>query len=209
MHAGGAFAYAGAEAVTLRIDGTETQVRRPRAGRPGRRAFVSGKKRQNTIKATVIGDGQSHTLWTGAARPGRMHDQTAVRTEGIAEKFRLHPQVKAEADEGFRGLHNEFPCQVSVPPKEPGNDVPLGEQYAWREYRRRQTSARICIEHAIAEHRQWRALQRHTSQRSTYTETHLAIAGLVSDRAVRRATRRKPSTALVPLQQAARWSLTS
>jgi hypothetical protein len=36
------FAYA--EGVTLRIDGMETQVRRPRAHRPGRRAFVSGKK---------------------------------------------------------------------------------------------------------------------------------------------------------------------
>jgi hypothetical protein len=44
------FAYAEAENVTLRIDGTETQVRRPPAHRPGRRAFISGKKRQNTIK---------------------------------------------------------------------------------------------------------------------------------------------------------------
>ena len=31
------FAYAAAEGVTPRIDGTEVQVRRPRAGRPGRR----------------------------------------------------------------------------------------------------------------------------------------------------------------------------
>src|SRR6266571_7000495 len=44
------FAYAAAEGVQLRIDGTEVQVRRPPAGRPGRRAFVSGKKKQNTIK---------------------------------------------------------------------------------------------------------------------------------------------------------------
>ncbi|WP_308303801.1 transposase family protein [Streptomyces sp. CB02959] len=32
------FAYADAEGVKLRIDGTEVQVRRPRAGRPGRKA---------------------------------------------------------------------------------------------------------------------------------------------------------------------------
>ncbi|WP_406045890.1 transposase family protein [Micromonospora sp. NBC_00898] len=38
------FAYANAEGVDLRIDGTEVQVRRPRAGRPGRKAFVSGKE---------------------------------------------------------------------------------------------------------------------------------------------------------------------
>lgn len=42
------FGYADAENVTLRIDGTETQVRRPKAHRPGRCAFVSGKKKQNT-----------------------------------------------------------------------------------------------------------------------------------------------------------------
>ncbi|GAA1536005.1 hypothetical protein GCM10009730_51520 [Streptomyces albidochromogenes] len=40
------FAYAEAVGIRLRIDGAETQVRRPKAGRPGRRAFVSGKKKQ-------------------------------------------------------------------------------------------------------------------------------------------------------------------
>jgi hypothetical protein len=40
------FAYAAAEDVRLRIDGTETQVRRPKAHRPGRCAFVPGKKEQ-------------------------------------------------------------------------------------------------------------------------------------------------------------------
>jgi hypothetical protein len=43
-------AYAAAHGVELRINGTETQVRRPRANRAGRRAFVSGKRKQNTIK---------------------------------------------------------------------------------------------------------------------------------------------------------------
>lgn len=92
------FAYAEAEQVTLRIDGMETQVRRPQAGRPGRRVFVSGKRKQYTIKTTTISDGQGRTLFSGAVRPGRMHDQTAVRTEGIAEQFRRYPDVKAEVD---------------------------------------------------------------------------------------------------------------
>ncbi|WP_376738562.1 hypothetical protein [Streptomyces noursei] len=35
------FAYAQAESVSVCIDGTEVQVRR-RAGRPGRKVFVSG-----------------------------------------------------------------------------------------------------------------------------------------------------------------------
>src|SRR5512135_2034047 len=117
------FAYAAAEGVKLRIDGTEVQVRRPAAGRPGRRAFVSGKKKQNTIKATVISDGNGRLLWAGAFRPGRMHDVTALRTEGIEDLLRAHPDVAAEVDAGYRGLARDFPAQVSGPPKKPGKDA--------------------------------------------------------------------------------------
>ena len=97
------FAYAAARGVELRLDGTEVQVRRPRAGKPGRRAFVSGKKKQNTKKAAVITDEDGRTLRAGAFRPGRMHDQTAVRTEGTADLFTQFPQVKAKVDAGYRG----------------------------------------------------------------------------------------------------------
>ncbi|MFB6944869.1 MULTISPECIES: transposase family protein [unclassified Streptomyces] len=195
------FAYAEAENVTLRIDGMETQVRRPQAGRPGRRAFVSGKRKQNTIKTTTISDRQGRTLWSGALRPGRMHDQTAMRTEGIAEQFRLHPGVNAEVDDGYRGLAGEFPTQVFAPPRKPKNtdDGPVTEWYGWREHKRRQSSRRICVEHANAEHRLWRPLQRYTGRRETYGETHQAIAALVSDRAAQRPTRLKTSTELVPV----------
>ncbi|MET8454581.1 transposase family protein [Streptomyces sp. NPDC005209] len=195
------FAYAEAEGVDLRIDGTEVQVRRPRAGRPGRKAFVSGKKKQNTVKTTTFSDTQGRTLFSGVVRPGRMHDQTAVRTEGIAEQFRWRPKVKAEVDEGYRGLANEFPAQVSAPPKKPKDDAPLGECHAWREQRRRQPSRRICVEHTNAEYKQWRPLQRFTGRRENYAETHQAIAGLVSDRSARRATLRKPGTELVLARQ--------
>jgi len=49
-----------------RVGGAEMWVRRPKAGRPGRRAFATGTMRQNTKKATVLTDGQGRTLWTGA-----------------------------------------------------------------------------------------------------------------------------------------------
>jgi hypothetical protein len=117
------FAYAAAHRVELRLDGTEVQVRRPRAGKPGRRASVSGKKKQNTKKATVVTDQQGRTLWAGAFRPGRMHDQTAVRTEGIADLFTQFPQVKAKVDAGYRGVAKEFPDQVQAPPLKPKKDV--------------------------------------------------------------------------------------
>ncbi|MER5821211.1 transposase family protein [Streptomyces mirabilis] len=106
----------------MRIDGKETQVRRPHAGRPGRRAFASGKRRQNTVKTTTISDGHGRTLWSGAQRPGRMHNQTSVHTEGIAEQFHQHPGVRAEVDDGYRGLASESLDQVSAPPKTEGHE---------------------------------------------------------------------------------------
>ncbi|MEV5476890.1 transposase family protein [Streptomyces sp. NPDC003328] len=112
---GDVFAHAEAEGVELRLDGAETQVRRPQADRPGRRAFVSGKRKQNTIKTTTFSDGQGRLLLSGVVHPGRMHDQTAVRTEGIAEQFRIRLGVKAKVDSGYLGLAKEFPGQVGAP----------------------------------------------------------------------------------------------
>jgi hypothetical protein len=180
------FAYAAAEGVKLRIDGTEVQVRRPPAGRPGRRAFVSGKKKQNTIKSTAVSDGDGRLLWLGAFRPGRMHDVTALRTGGIEDLLRRHPEVKAEVDAGYQGLARDFPAQVSGPPKKPRKDAPPEETARWEQERHQQSSQRICIEHAIAEPKQWRSLQRWIGRREYFQETALAIAGLVSDRAAAR-----------------------
>jgi hypothetical protein len=180
------FAYAASEGVRLRIDGTEVQARRPMAGRPGRRAFVSGKKKQNTIKATVISDGGGRLLWAGAFRPGRMHDVTALRTEGIEDLLRARPDVTAEVDSGYQGLARDFPGQVSAPPKKPGKDALPEATACWEQQRHQQSSARIAVEHAIAEPKQWRPLQRWTGRREYFQETALAIAGLVSDRAAMR-----------------------
>jgi hypothetical protein len=180
------FAYAAAEGVHLRLDGTEVQVRRPKAGRPGRRAFVSGKKKQNTAKATVISDKQGRLLWAGAIRPGRMHDVTAVRTEGIEDLLRQYPQVKADVDSGYQGLARDFPDQVTAPPKKPGKDATSEQVAAYQQQRKAQSSQRICVEHAIAEPKQWRTLQRFLGRREQFGEAVAAVAGLVSDRTAER-----------------------
>lgn len=179
-------AYAAANGVELRIDGTKTQVRRPRAHRPGRRAFISGKRKQNTLKPTVVSDGQGRTLWAGAVRPGRMHDQTAVKTEGIADLLTQHPGVKVRVDEGYSGLASAFAEQVTAPPRKPAKDAAAELVAAYRQARTEQSSRRICVEHAIAEHKHWRSLQRWLGRREPFGETYLAVAGLVSDRAARR-----------------------
>ncbi|GAB2814952.1 hypothetical protein GCM10027073_53520 [Streptomyces chlorus] len=132
-----------------------------------------------------------------------MHDQTAVRTEGIAERFRTRPGVKAKVDSGYQGLAKEFPDQVTASPKKPKEDACDGDKYAWREARRRQSSARICVEHANAKLRQWAPMRRFTGRREAFPETQRAIAALISDRAAKRPTRHEHSTELVLARDAA------
>ena len=116
------FAYAAAQGVKLRIDGTEVQVRRPRAG--GRPAGV--RVRQEEAEHHQINGYQRRpgaAAVAGRFRPGRMHDVTALRTDGIEDLLRRHPEVKAEADSGYQGLARDFPGQVSAPPKKPRKDA--------------------------------------------------------------------------------------
>jgi hypothetical protein len=119
---------------------------------------------------------------------GRMHDQTAVKTEGICDLLRQRSAVKVRVDEGYRGLATALPEQVCAPPRKPPKDAPAEVVDAWKQARTRtrQSSRRICVEHAVAEHKQWRCLQRYLGRREYYAETYLAVAGLVSDRAARR-----------------------
>jgi hypothetical protein len=180
------FAYAAACGIKLRIDGSEIQVRRPPPYRPGRRAFVSGKKKMNTIKFTKICDERGRTLWDGTFRPGRQHDQTALRTDGIDSLLEQFPQVQAEMDAGYRGLRRDHPSQVSVPPSRPPKDAPPDVTDACEQARHAQSSERICAGHAIADSKNWRTLQRWTGRRDDLPETIQAIGSLVSDRAAAR-----------------------
>jgi Helix-turn-helix of DDE superfamily endonuclease/DDE superfamily endonuclease len=115
-------AHAAAEGLTVRLDRTEIQVRRPKANRPGRRAWT-GKKKQNTIKATVASDAHGRPFWAGAIRPTRQHDQTAVRTEGIDDLLDAYPDVQFLGDAGYRGLAKDHPRQAIAPPLKPKKDA--------------------------------------------------------------------------------------
>lgn len=141
-----------------------------------------------------------------------MHDQTAVRTEGIAEQFRLHPDVHAEVDSGYRGLAKEFPSQVSAPPKKPAQDAPDGDMRAWREARRRQSSARIVVEHTNAEYKQWHPLQRYTGRREDYEPSRSTVLRLTempktsARRAPARPAKARPTSVKAARSCSVRWA---
>jgi hypothetical protein len=63
------FACAAAHGIILRMDGTEVQVRRPKAKKPGRRAFVSGNEKMTTKKAAVFTSEAGRTVFAGVFRP--------------------------------------------------------------------------------------------------------------------------------------------
>lgn len=90
----------------------------------------------------MIRDGQGRTLWAGAVRPGRMHDQTAVNTEGIAELLTQHPGVKVRVDDGYRGLASACAEQVTAPPRKPAKDAAAELVAAYRQARTQQSSRR-------------------------------------------------------------------
>ncbi len=74
----------------------------------------------------------------GAVRPGRMHDQTAVKTEGIEELLRYYPTVMARVDTGYRGVAKAFPDRVCAPPPKPAKDAPAEEIAAYKQAHTRQ-----------------------------------------------------------------------
>lgn len=83
-------------------------------------------------------------------------------------------------------LASAFAEQVTAPPRKPAKDAAAELVAAYRQARTEQSSRRICVEHTIAEHKHWRPLQRWLDRRESFGETYLAVAGLASDRAVRR-----------------------
>jgi hypothetical protein len=97
------FAYAEAENVTLCIDGTETHVHRLKAGRPGRPAFVSGNRKQNTIKTTTISDGRGR--WAiGPARRTHPNLNRAPSRKSRSSQACEHYAARASPDHALRGI---------------------------------------------------------------------------------------------------------
>jgi hypothetical protein len=145
-----------------------------------------GQEKAEHDHTHAISDEKGRLLWLGRCARGRMHDVTALRTEGIEDLPHHYPDVAVDVDSGYQGLARDFPGQASGPPKKPAKDTPPEDVARWEAARKDQSSQRICVEHAIAEPKQWRPLQRYIGRREYFEQTALAIAGLVSDRCAMR-----------------------
>jgi hypothetical protein len=119
-------AHLGASGRVGLLDATEVRVRRPAAGRAGRRRFVSGKARANTVKALVLTDADGRLLFCGQTRPGSIHDLTQVRQAGLVELLALVSGVTLLADAGYQGLSAQTAGAVITPrPARRKNQLPV------------------------------------------------------------------------------------
>jgi Helix-turn-helix of DDE superfamily endonuclease len=80
--------------IRLRLDAARSRSARTPAGPAGGRPFVSGRKKQNTVKFTKVSDECGRTLGDVTFRPGRMHDQTALQSDGIDDLLDRPPACR-------------------------------------------------------------------------------------------------------------------
>ncbi|MFE1776388.1 transposase family protein [Streptomyces sp. NPDC059008] len=170
----------GASEKTGTIDGTEIRVRRPAVGRKDRDTFISGKSKQNAVKAMVVTDGGGRVLWCSPTRPGSCADITHARQLGLVRLLAGGPVVDL-ADAGYQGLGAQTGGRVVTPPhRKFKRNAPDWYEERYGRQRKAHSSRRIRVEHGIAHLKNRRALARHLGHREHMSDTVRAIAGLLS-----------------------------
>lgn len=98
------------------IDGTEIRVRRPTVGHKARDKFISGKNKQNAVKAMVLTDEGGRLLFSSPTRPGSCADITHARELRLVRLLADGPAVEILADAGYQGLGAQTGGRVVTPP---------------------------------------------------------------------------------------------
>ncbi|MEU3933970.1 transposase family protein [Streptomyces sp. NPDC029044] len=171
----------GTDGQTGIIDGTEFRVRRPAAGRKDRDKFVSGKTKQNAVKAMVLTDAEGRLLYCSPVRPGSCADITQARQLGLVKLLADGPFMEILADAGYQGMGAQTGGRVVTPPhRKFKKNAPAWYEERHELQRIAHSSRRIRVEHGIARLKNWRALARHLGRREHMSDIVQAVAGLLS-----------------------------
>ncbi len=171
----------GASGKTGIIDGTEIRVRRPAAGRKDRDKFISGKSKQNAVKAMVVTDGDGRMLFCSPTQHGSCADITHARQLGLVRLLEGGPAAEILADAGYQSLGAQTGGRVVTPPhRKFKKNAPEWYEEMYECQRKAHSSRRIRVEHGIAHLKNWRALARHLGRREHISDTVQAVAGLLS-----------------------------
>ncbi|MFD2118191.1 transposase family protein [Streptomyces cirratus] len=164
------------------IAGTEIRVRRPAVGRKDREKFISGKNKQNAVKAMIFTDASGRILFCSPAQPASCADITHARQLGLVKHLTGSPvPVEILADAGYQGLGAQTGGRVVTPPHRKFKmNPPHWYEQLYERQRKAHSSRRIHVEHGIAHLKNWRALARHHGRRDHMSDTLQAVAGLLS-----------------------------
>ncbi|MGW6905452.1 transposase family protein [Streptomyces sp. NPDC054940] len=83
-------------------------MRRPAAGRKDRDKFVSGKTKQNAVKAMVLTDAEGRLLFCSPVRPGSCADRNAPAwyEERHEQQRKAHSSRRIRVEHGIAHLKN-------------------------------------------------------------------------------------------------------
>ncbi|WP_327745478.1 transposase [Streptomyces europaeiscabiei] len=133
------------------IDGTEIRVRRPAAGRKDRDKFVSGKTRQNAVKAMVLTDAEGRMLFCSPVQPGSCADITQARQLGLVQLLADGPFMEILADAGYQGMGAQTGGRVVTPPhRKFKKNAPAWYEERHELARKAHSSRRIRVEHGTS-----------------------------------------------------------
>ena len=101
------------------IDATERPCSRPTHARK-QKHYYSGKKRQHTLKNTVIADGTKGIPVVGPTAPGSRHDYALLKEELNPDQPGLS-SVEVSVDLGYQGIKDHYPNfnKIGIPHKKP------------------------------------------------------------------------------------------
>lgn len=157
------------------VDAFEHDIERPRE-RPEADQYYSGKKKRHTMKSQVTVDAYTGEILDVAdSEPGRGQDKGYFNRSGTPQRF---PEDTAfMGDLGYPGLEKELPL-AAIPRKKPRGkprpeaDIAFNTIFA---------SARIIVEHTIAQIRRYQSLTyRDRHHRRFHTDRVVAVSGLVN-----------------------------
>ncbi|MCQ4044754.1 transposase family protein [Streptantibioticus rubrisoli] len=173
--------YLGTTGKTGIADGTEIRVRRPAVGRKDRDKFISGKSKQNAVKAMMLTDGDGRVLFCSPTKPGNCADITHARQLGPVKLLADGPAIEILADTGYQGLGAQTGGREVTPPhRKFKKNAPGWHEDMYERQRKAHSSPRIRVEHGIAHLKNWRALARHPGRREHMSDTIQAVADLLS-----------------------------
>lgn len=133
-------------AVRVIIDAEEQGFRRPK-GWDDQKVFYSGKRTRHTVKNQVVCTPGGRIGSVSASAPGRTHDRTLLRHDGVLD--RLPDDAGVMTDKGYIGVNADAGRRAVVTPAKGSKNHPLTDDQ--KGMNRVISGCRVVVEHVMAQ----------------------------------------------------------